>query len=93
MKSLCWVLSFLALLVISTLDARPDPPAVNPNATSGKILTLHQDSGDTVTVTPVPVLTNADFDGHWVLSDVPVFRPVDLRDFTALASDPSPPLG
>jgi hypothetical protein len=92
MKSLCWVLSILALLVISTLDARPDPPAVSPGATTGKILTLHQHSGGAASVTPAAVWTNPDSNWQRVLADVPAFRPVDQPDFTALASDPSPPL-
>ena len=92
MKSLCWVLSFLALLVISTLDARPDPPAVNPATVLSKILDLHQDSDEAAIAAPASAWTIPDFHRYGVLVDAPACRPVDNPDFTALASDPSPPL-
>ena len=42
-----WILG--ALLVIATLDALPDPPAVNPSIAQCKLGQLHDFSRDTVT--------------------------------------------
>ena len=42
-----WILG--ALLVIATLDALPDPPAVNPSIAQCKVLQLHHYSRDAVT--------------------------------------------
>ncbi len=92
MKSICWILSILALLVISTVDARPDPPAINPAGGVCKLLTLDQHSDDAALTQRVELPAAGPFDMGLIWADVPeTFRPIDQPDFTALASDPSPP--
>jgi hypothetical protein len=83
-----WILS--ALVVIATLDALPDPPAVNPSFSVGSV--LHHSSCDIATrrydppcaSRPLPV-SMADAE------TLEPYRPSDCPIFTAQAADPSPP--
>jgi hypothetical protein len=86
-----WLLS--ALLLTATLDAQPDPPAVNPNAAACKILLTHDYSGETAiqrwdslaAFDPRPLsLFSADIYACWTPAE-----PVVL---TGQAADSSPPL-
>ena len=77
---------------MATLDARPDPPAVNPNTAQCKVLQLHDYSWDAATPrcdspaasSPLPVrLVAAD---AWAPD-----RPSDRMILAGQAADSSPP--
>jgi hypothetical protein len=85
-----WILG--ALLVMAALDTLPDPPAVNPSAAAGKILSLQDTSCDTAmrrcdsVVVPdlLPVILVAEDTGH-------SNRFADQVVLTRQAADSSPP--
>jgi hypothetical protein len=86
-----WILG--ALVVISTLDALQDPPAVSPSSVVGQALSLRHCSCDAVmwrsdcpgTSYPAPLGV--------VAADVcKLHRPSNRLVFTGNAGDPSPPV-
>jgi len=88
----CVVWILCALLVMAALDTLPDPPAVNPSAASGKLLSLHDTSCDTpmrrcdslVASDPLPVILVA-------VDTIEPYRLSDRVVLTRLAADSSPP--
>jgi hypothetical protein len=92
MKSIRWTVSILcALLVLSTIDTQPDPPAVSPSTTLCKILPSHDFACETILgdeslrpTYPLPVSVIA------MVASKPS-RPSDRLVMTGQASDPSPP--
>ena len=86
-----WILG--ALLVIGTLDARPDPPAVNPNPAAYKVLQTHDSACDTATLRCDSPAAVYPFSVGWVAADtLGPHRPSDRIILTGQAGDPSPPL-
>jgi len=84
-----WILG--AVLVIATLDAQPDPPALNPSAAAAKVLQLHDYSCDTAiercdsfvsAASPVSLVAAGMYE-PW--------RPMDPMVVTGQAADSSPP--
>jgi hypothetical protein len=93
MKPIWWGIWILgALLLISTVDTRPDPPAVNSGA-QWKVAPL-QDCPDATTVRLCDgVGTSHVFLVHFVAADaLEPHRPTDRMVVTGQAADPSPPL-
>lgn len=85
-----WILG--ALLVVATLDAQPDPPAVNPNLTLCKVLKTHAITGDTVARHYESVRTSHSFGVNLRAGDASEpYRPSDRMALTVQAADPSPP--
>jgi hypothetical protein len=96
MKSICftvWVLG--ALLVISSLDTRPDPPAVNPHAVNTKSSCLRESTCgfQLDRLNCAASCSSPDLPIRWVA--VPrAYEPKSAPDRIALsghAADPSPP--
>ena len=85
-----WVLG--VLLVVATLDAQPDPPAVNPSPTLCKIVQSHATTGDAVARHYESVRTSYPFRVNLRAVDAcEPYRPSDRMVLTAQASDTSPP--
>jgi len=85
-----WILG--VLLIAATLDARPDPPAVNPSGTFCKVLMSHATAGDAVTRHGVSAPTTYPFLVHLSSGGAcEPFRPGDRMVLTVQAADASPP--
>src|SRR5262252_3466459 len=86
-----WMLG--ALLVMATLDAQPDPAAVNPGSNVRQVLQLHHYSCDTAAWrcdsigTCYPSSPASLATAHASES----YHPSDPPVFTGQAGDPSPP--
>jgi hypothetical protein len=86
-----WILG--AVLVIATLDARPDPPAVNPNPAAHKVLQTHDCACDTATPRCDSLAAVHPFTMRRVATGLcEPHRPSDRIILTGQAGDPSPPL-
>src|SRR5215472_12878372 len=89
--STIWILG--ALLVIATLDALPDPPAVNPSTALCKVVRLHDCSSDSAPPPRCDFLgTSCPFCVSMVTPDsFRAYRPIDRIIRAGQAADPSPP--
>ena len=87
-----WILG--ALLVIATLDALPDPPAVmNPSAARCKVAQPHDDPYDAAPPRCDSVTTSYPFPVSLVAGDgCEPCRPSNRMVLTVQAADPSPPV-
>jgi hypothetical protein len=83
-----WILG--ALLVVATLDAQPDPPAVNPSPTLCKVLKIHV-SVETVARHCESVRASYPFVNVRAGDAHERFHPSDRMSLTVQAADPSPP--
>jgi hypothetical protein len=95
MKSIwCTVWILGALLVIATLDALPDPPAVvNPSTARCEVLQLHNYSWETAPRRSDSLTTPYPFPVSLVAGDgCEPYRPSDRMVLTVQAADPSPPV-
>jgi len=80
------------LLVTATLDAVPDPPAVNPGTAQCKVLQLHDCSCDTVSQPCDSPGASYPFPMSLIAADgCDPYRPSDRMVHTGLATDSSPP--
>src|SRR5713226_2243588 len=84
-----WILG--ALLIVATLDAQPDPPAVNPSSAHCKVLHSHVFSCDRIphsdslpTFRPFRVSVGA-------IEACEPARPSERTVLIGQAADPSPP--
>ena len=90
MRCTIWILG--ALVVMATIDALPDPPAVNPSSAVGQILHLQLDACDTLTGRCDSVATSYPFPVSWgAASECKHYRPTDRMVLTGQLGDPSPP--
>ncbi len=89
-STIIWILC--GLLVIATLDALPDPPAVNPSTAQCKVLQLHVWCCDTVSQPCESLSTSYPLSLSLVAADrSEPYRPSDRMVHAGLATDSSPP--
>lgn len=93
MKSIRWTIWILGtLLVVATVDSRPDPPAVNPSTALAKVLQLPDCSCDTATRLSDAIATSVPVPVSLVAAEASQpYRPSDRMILTGQAADPSPP--
>ncbi len=88
----CTILVVAALLVVATIDAQPDPPAVNPSTALCKVLQPHYSPSVTVTGRCESLRTFYPFRVSLVTADAcEPYRPNVRTVLTVQAADPSPP--
>ena len=85
-----WMLCLI--LVIGTLDAIPDPPAVNPGSVQCKVPPLHNACCDTVPQPSDSIATSYSFATNLFSAErLEPYRPSDRLVNMGLAADSSPP--
>ena len=91
MKSLSWIVG--VLLIVATVDALPDPPAVNPGLVVCQVPQLHHCSSDPVAQRSECVGASCPFPASVVAADAyEPCHPTDGKVLTEQAADPSPPV-
>jgi hypothetical protein len=85
-----WILG--ALVVIATLDALPDPPAVNPSTAICKALQLNEYFCDTGARCGDSLSTSYPLPVSFIAADADEpYRPSERMVLTGQMTDPSPP--
>src|SRR5581483_4339945 len=86
-----WILG--ALLVFATLDARPDPPGVSPNAALCELLHVHQCSSESAAPRCDSLTISDPISVDLITASVrEPARPIDPMVSHGQAADSSPPL-
>ncbi len=97
MKSICYmVLALGALILVASIDAVPDPPAVNPHSASVKAPCLREFAGgfreERVTCNSASISPHVPIRRARLTDAVDPNRPSAGIALTGHAADPSPPV-